>query len=92
MSTRTVTIASSVGLHARPAAIFVKAAGEVGVPVTIAKAGGNPVPANSMIAIMALGAKHGDQVVLTADGEGADEALDLLAELLATDLDAEPSS
>lgn len=92
MSTRTVTIASSVGLHARPAAIFVKAAGEVGVPVTIAKAGGNAVPANSMIAIMALGAKHGDEVVLTAEGDGADQALDLLADLLATDLDAEPSS
>lgn len=92
MSTRTVTIASSVGLHARPAALFVKAAGEAGVPVTIAKSGGTPVPANSMIAIMALGAKHGDEVVLTAEGEGADEALDLLADLLATDLDAEPSS
>lgn len=92
MPTRTVTIASSVGLHARPAAIFVKAAGEAGVPVTVAKAGGNPVPANSMIAIMALGAKHGDEVELAAEGEGADEALDVLAEILATDLDAEPSS
>ena len=92
MSTRTVTIASSVGLHARPAAIFVKAAGEAGVPVTIAKAGGNPVPANSMIAIMALGAKHGDEVELAAEGDGAEQALDLLADLLATDLDAESSS
>lgn len=91
MTTRTATIGSSVGLHARPAAIFVKAASEVGVPVTIAKAGGSPVPANSVIAIMALGAKHGEEVTLEAEGEGADEALDTLAALLAKDLDAEDS-
>lgn len=92
MSTRTVTIGSTVGLHARPAAIFVKAASQAGVPITIAKAGGTPVPANSMIAIMALGAKHGDEVVLSAEGDGADEALDTLSTLLAKDLDAEPAS
>ncbi|WP_062069493.1 HPr family phosphocarrier protein [Demequina sediminicola] len=92
MSTRTATIGSTVGLHARPAAIFVKAASEVQVPVTIATVDGSPVPANSMIAVMALGAKHGDEVILTADGEGADDALDTLAELLARDLDAEASS
>ncbi len=38
---------------------------------------------------MALGAKHGEEVVLTADGEGADEALDSLVALLSRDLDAE---
>ncbi|WP_297084598.1 HPr family phosphocarrier protein [uncultured Demequina sp.] len=92
MPTRTVAIGSTVGLHARPAAIFVKAAGEAPVPVTIAKAGGSPVPANSMIAIMALGAKHGDEVTLAAEGDGAEGALDELATLLATDLDAEPAS
>lgn len=92
MSTRTVTIGSTVGLHARPAAIFVKAAADAGVPVTIAKTGGKPVPANSMIAIMALGAKHGDEVVLSADGDGADKALETLSTLLAKDLDAEPAS
>lgn len=92
MSTRTVTIGSTVGLHARPAAIFVKAASETGVTVTIAKAGGTPVPANSMIAIMALGAKHGEEVVLAAEGDGSDHALDTLSALLARDLDAEPAS
>ena len=92
MSTRTVAIGSSVGLHARPAALFVKAAGDAGIPVTIAKEGGSPVPANSMIAIMALGAKHGDQVTLAAEGDGAEEVLDSLAELLERDLDAEPAS
>ena len=38
---------------------------------------------------MALGAKHGEEVVLTAEGEGAEEALDELVALLSRDLDAE---
>jgi phosphocarrier protein len=38
---------------------------------------------------MALGAKNGETVTLSADGEGADEALDTLVALLSRDLDAE---
>jgi len=88
MSERHVVIASSVGLHARPAALFTQAAAKAPVPVTIAKAGGNPVDARSILLVLTLGAKHGDEVVLRAEGEGADEALDSLAGLLAQDLDA----
>ena len=89
MSTRTVEIGSSVGLHARPAALFVQAVNDTGLPITIAKPGGAPVPANSMLGVMALGAKNGETVELTCDAEGADEALDSLVELLKRDLDAE---
>ena len=89
MTTRTVSIASSVGLHARPAAMFVAAATETGLPVTVAKDGGTPVDARSILAIMALGAKHGETVTLEATGEGADGALDGLVELLSRDLDKE---
>ncbi|MEE6274383.1 HPr family phosphocarrier protein [Georgenia wangjunii] len=87
MAQRTATIGSKVGLHARPASIFVKAANEAGVPVQIAKAGGDPVDAASILAIMTLGAKHGDEVTLSAEGDGAEGALDSLAELLGKDLD-----
>lgn len=37
MTERTATIASRVGLHARPAAIFAEAAGELDLEVTIAR-------------------------------------------------------
>jgi len=37
---------------------------------------------------MSLGVPYGDQVTLAADGPGADEVLDGLVALLATDLDA----
>jgi phosphocarrier protein HPr len=36
---------------------------------------------------MGLGARHGERVVLRADGDGADEVLDRLAQLLSRDLD-----
>ena len=57
MATRTATIASKVGLHARPAALFIEAVNGAGIPVTITKEGGSPVPANSMLGVMAMGAK-----------------------------------
>jgi phosphocarrier protein HPr len=89
MATRQVSIASSVGLHARPASLFVQAATVTGLPVTVAKEGRDPVDARSILAVMALGAKHGEVVTLTAEGEGAEAALDTLVELLSRDLDAE---
>ena len=89
MATREVAIGSSVGLHARPASIFVQAATATGVAVTIAKAGGNPVDARSILGVMALGAKNGEVVTLSAEGDGADAALDSLVTLLERDLDAE---
>jgi phosphocarrier protein HPr len=87
MPTRTVAVASAVGLHARPAAALTSAVNDSGLEVTIALAGGEPVDAGSVLEVMTLGVKHGDPVTLTADGAGADTVLDRLVELLASDLD-----
>jgi len=59
--------------------------------VTIVKvgSGADPVDASSILGIMTLGAEFGDEVVLSSTGDGAEEALDALAALLAKDLDAE---
>ncbi|MCA1782907.1 MAG: HPr family phosphocarrier protein [Dermatophilaceae bacterium] len=89
MATRTVSIASSVGLHARPAALFVEAATATGLDVEIGRPGEDLVDATSILGVMALGAKHGEEVVLSAEGDGAAEALDELVALLSRDLDAE---
>ena len=88
MPERRVTVASKVGLHARPAALVAKAAAAQPVAVNIAKGGGAPVPASSVLNLMTLGAGHGDEVVITAEGEGAQAAVDAIAELVASDLDA----
>ena len=89
MATRSVSIGSSVGLHARPATLFVEAVLATGLDVTIGRAGEEPVDADSLLGVMALGAKNGEEVVLTAEGDGAEAALDALVALLARDLDAE---
>jgi phosphocarrier protein HPr len=86
---RRVAVASKVGLHARPAAIFVKAAAEQQAAVTIRKGDGAPVDAASILAVMTLGVEHGDEVVLSAEGDGAEASLDALVALLERDLDAE---
>lgn len=92
MPERTATIASRVGLHARPAAIFAEAAGEQPVEVTIAVAGtpaDEALDASSILSLMGLGAEYGTTVVLRAEGEGADQALETLVQILETDHDAE---
>ncbi|MFC3398559.1 HPr family phosphocarrier protein [Microbacterium amylolyticum] len=89
MATRTVTIAASHGLHARPAKQFAEAAKSSGLDVTIAKGDGAPVNAASILGVISLGANTGDVVTLTAEGEGAEGLLDELTTLLETDTDAE---
>lgn len=91
MAERKATVASRVGLHARPASIFAEAAGEIPLEVTIAM-DGEPVDeamdAASILSLMSLGASHGDIVVLRAEGNGAEDALEKLARIIETDHDA----
>src|SRR5258705_5775501 len=92
MASRTVTVGSTSGLHARPAALFVAAAAAQPVAVTIRTGDKKPVPARSMLSVLALGAKCGTEVTLEADGEGADAVLAQLADLLARNLDEDPQA
>jgi phosphocarrier protein len=85
MTERITTIASRVGLHARPAAIFAEAAGKLPLEATIflgSAADSEAVDASSMLSLMALGATHGSTVVLRAEGPGSDDALDALVRIL----------
>ncbi len=82
MPDRRVTVESAVGLHARPAALFVQAAARASMEVTVAKAGesaGQPVNAKSILALLSLDVRHGEEIVINAEGEGADEILNELA-------------
>ena len=54
MSTRTATIASAHGLHARPAALFVQAVNDSGLNVTIEK-DGRDAPAGSILGVHIIG-------------------------------------
>lgn len=87
-ATRRVVVGSKVGLHARPAALFVQAASRLPVRVTVAREGGDPVDARSILAVLGLDVRGGQEIVLAAEGDGAEQALDELAALAARDLDA----
>ncbi|MGP9538236.1 HPr family phosphocarrier protein [Brachybacterium sp. AOP43-C2-M15] len=87
MPARTVKVASTSGLHARPAAIFSQAASEQPAAVTIETADAGPVKASSILMLLTLNVDHEDEVTLRAEGEAAEQSLDTLAGLLETNLD-----
>ena len=87
MVERTVRVGSTHGLHARPAKLFTQAAAASGSSVTIAKSGGAPVNAASILAVIAQGIDHGDEVTIVVDGGDEQAVLDQLVELLSTDHD-----
>jgi phosphocarrier protein len=87
MVQREVIVGSRVGLHARPAALFVKAVTEQPVRITVRKRDGTPVDARSILRVLALGARNGDTIVLEAEGDGAAEALEIVAAVVAEDHD-----
>lgn len=88
MSSKKVVIGSRVGLHARPVKLLVEAAGRQPVPVKIGRDEDKLVDASSILGVMALGVRGGEEVLITAEGEGAEEAVAEIAELLARDLDS----
>ena len=71
MGERTVDVPDGVGLHARPAAVFVQAVTAAGVPVTVGRPGGESVDARSILAVLSLDVRGGEQVVLCTDGDAA---------------------
>jgi len=82
---RTVTVVPEAGLHARPAAEFVRTAGGFDCELQIAPAGGDsPVNARSTVAVTGLGVESGEQVRLIAEGADAEAALDALEAVLST--------
>jgi phosphocarrier protein HPr len=85
MPTKTVIVGSSIGLHARPAAIIAEAVASAGAEVTLSLDGGEPVDAGSALMIMTLGAGNGAQVTVFSEDQAA---VDTVASLVQKDLDA----
>ncbi|GEN25299.1 PTS fructose transporter subunit FruI [Halomonas cupida] len=76
-----VRVLNAHGLHARPAKVLVQKARESGLTIQLrpADGGGQPVSATSLTKVIGLGARRGQQLVLSARGEGAEQALERLA-------------
>ncbi|MBV9003454.1 MAG: phosphoenolpyruvate--protein phosphotransferase, partial [Solirubrobacterales bacterium] len=77
-----IPVLNEIGLHARPAALVVELAGRYDADLRLAKAGAaGPVSARSLTGLMTLLARKGDELVATASGPQADEALTALQDL-----------
>ena len=73
--TKELTVVASVGLHARPAAEFVKLAQEFSGSVTIEHKD-NQVDGKSMIGILKLAIKQGESFLLSLDGENEEQFME----------------
>ncbi len=77
-----VIVRTGVGLHARPAALLVQEASKHRCKVTI-EYHSKSADAKSILQVLALGAKDGEELVIRAEGEGESEVLAALVRLFA---------
>jgi phosphocarrier protein HPr len=80
-ASRTVRIENRRGLHARASAKFVTLAAAQSVSLTVEK-DGSSVTATSIMGLMRLGAAMGDSIVIRAEGEGAEDAVEAMVQLV----------
>ncbi|CAN5916582.1 HPr family phosphocarrier protein [soil metagenome] len=79
--TRTVLITNKRGLHARASAKFVTLASGQPAEVAVEK-DGSSVTGPSIMGLMLLGAAMGDSITISAAGDGAEQAVGALCELV----------
>lgn len=76
-----LTIENEVGLHARPATLFVKAAQKHQAEITVSF-DGKSVSAKSLLGLLTLAVTKGSVISVAAEGEDAEVALAALSELV----------
>lgn len=82
MVEQSVTLKNPSGLHARPAAQFVQAAGKFkGTTVKLIKEG-READSKSILAVLGLAAKHGHELTIRAEGPAETEAVETLVALI----------
>jgi phosphocarrier protein len=85
---QTTIIQNRLGLHARPAAEFVKLAGKFDAEISVGK-DGMWVNGKSIMGVMTLAAEYGSEVTVRTEGDDAREALAALVGLLSRDFSDE---
>jgi PTS hybrid protein len=89
MAEREVDVRNPSGLHARPAATFVRAAGAFPADVRVTNLSRDPeksASAKSVLGVMGLGVARGHRIRIVATGDDADAAVSSLADLVASGL------
>ena len=83
MVSNNVTVQNSVGLHARPATIFIQKANEFKSSIWVEK-DDRRVNAKSLLGVLSLGIVKGAEISIIADGGDEKEAVQTLVELIET--------
>ncbi|MDA7880688.1 HPr family phosphocarrier protein [Akkermansiaceae bacterium] len=86
MPQKDFTITNQLGIHARPAAQFVKIANTFPCDIRVEK-DDDEVDGKSILGLMMLAAGHGSVISVTTEGEQEDEALAALGELITRDFE-----
>lgn len=81
MAQRELTIQNKLGIHARPAAQFVKTASKFASEIRVEK-DGEEVDGKSIMGLMMLAAGNGSVIIVAAEGEDEDAALEALTDLI----------
>ncbi len=74
-------IVNAIGLHARPAALFVQIANKFSSEIMVEK-GHNKINGKSIMGIMAIGVSKGEKIIISIDGPDEKEAMDAIEDLL----------
>ncbi|GAB6086633.1 HPr family phosphocarrier protein [Alkaliphilus crotonatoxidans] len=81
MLEKVVTIKNEIGLHARPASLLVKEASRFKADTFLIKKG-NKYNCKSIMNVLSMGAKKGDEIILRVDGSDEEEAMEALVDLI----------
>ncbi len=88
MPESTLTVRHEAGLHARPAALFVKTAKRFDCDIRVSH-NEREANAKSVLNVLTLGAGQGAVITVRAEGEDAPEALEALTELVESNFEVE---
>jgi phosphocarrier protein len=80
MATRQFEITNKLGLHARPASLFVKTASQFDSSVSV-EVNGRTTNGKSVLGLLTIAAEKGTVLTVSAEGADATEALDALEQL-----------
>lgn len=86
MPQKEFTITNQLGIHARPAAQFVKIANAFPCEIHVEK-DDDEVDGKSILGLMMLAAGHGSVITVTTEGDQSEEALQAIGELIGRDFE-----
>lgn len=81
MYEKKVTLTNEIGLHARPASIFIRAAVQFPCDIIVEK-DGRSYNAKSIMSILSMSASNGEELTIKASGEKEEDAVNSLVDVI----------